>query len=279
MVTYSELFQYTLILICLVGTIAVFLNIKEGAVDMLGERLYIESLAFTNEKSSEDKYPYSLPAFKYLSEMTFKKRVAFFVGENGMGKSTLLEAIAVRVGFNPEGGSKNHLFSTKNSHSHLYKSMKLARGPYREKDGFFLRAESVYNLATNIDDLDDGSNEILAAYGDISLHEQSHGESFLAIMKHRCFGRGLYIFDEPEAALSPINQMALLCRMKELVDDDSQFIIATHSPIIMAMPGAEIYLFTEDGIRTTAYQDTDHYLITKQFLNNTDGMLENLFQS
>jgi len=235
---------------------------------------YIEKVVL---QKHGDQYPYNLPVFQNLASLYFAAPVTFFVGENGIGKSTLLEAMALCAGFNPEGGSKHHNFSTMDTHSELHNAIRLIRGPYRERDGFFLRAEGVYNLATNLDEMDEGTGEILAAYGGQSLHTQSHGESFLSILQNRCRGRGLYLLDEPEAALSPTSQMALLCRMKELVEQQSQFVIATHSPILMTFPGAQIFVFSEEGIHETPYQETEHYLLTKKFLNHTDQMLRMLF--
>jgi len=182
-------------------------------------------------------YPFHLPAVRTLDRLTFQKPVTFLVGENGTGKSTLLEGIAAAWGFNPEGGTLNFSFNTRSSHSSLYEYFRIARGVRRPKDGFFLRAESYYNVASYIDELDEQPSfgpPIKNSYGGKSLHEQSHGESFFAAFVHRFGGRGLYILDEPEAALSPLRQMSLLVRMHELVQQDSQFIIATHSPILMS---------------------------------------------
>jgi predicted ATPase len=194
------------------------------------------------------------------------------VGENGSGKSTLLEAIAAAWGFNPEGGSRNFLFATQPSHSPLHVHLRLIRNPGRPSDGFFLRAESFYNVATEVDRL-----EMKSAYGGTSLHEQSHGESFLAVFMDRFFGGGLYLLDEPEAALSPSRQLSVLLRIHDLVRQRSQFIIATHSPILMAYPGAEILQLDENGIREVAYEETDHYVITREFLNAPERMLSELF--
>jgi predicted ATPase len=190
-------------------------------------------------------YPFCLPAVKTLDILPLHPNVTFFVGENGTGKSTLLEAIAICWGFNPEGGTNNFRFSSHASHSDLWKYIRLVREAQRPLDGFFLRAESFYNVATYIDEL-----EIINSYGGRSLHEQSHGESFFAAFMNRFSGQGLYILDEPEAALSPLRQMALLSRIHELVKANSQFIIATHSPIIMAYPDSLIYQLSEDCFET-----------------------------
>lgn len=224
----------------------------------------------------DDSYLSGLPIVKYLQEkgqLSFHKPVTFFVGENGTGKSTLIEAIAICAGFNTEGGSKNFNFATKNTTSRLHEYMTVAKSAY-EKDGFFLRAESFYNFASQVEDLDLN----LDGYGGKSLHEQSHGESFLALVQNRFRGNGLYILDEPEAALSPSRQMTLLVEINRLVKENSQFIIATHSPILLAFPEAEIYQTTENGIEHVAYEECAHYQLTKEFLNNPQRMLKYLFE-
>lgn len=211
--------------------------------------------------------------------LEFLSRITFFVGENGTGKSTLLEAIAVAYGFNPEGGSKNYRFATSESHSGLWENLTLVKHRF-PKDGFFLRAESFYNVASYIDELDAepaATAPLIASYGGRSLHRQSHGESFMSLIENRFGGHGLYLLDEPEAALSPMRLFALLAEMKRLVDLDSQLIIATHSPILLAFPGAEILEFSEDGIRKIAYRDTEHYQTTLRFLENPDKMLRAIF--
>lgn len=228
------------------------------------------------------RYPFALPAVRSLERLAFHPKVTFIVGENGMGKSTLMEAIAVAWGFNPEGGTRNFAFSTRASHSELHEYIRLARGAHKPKDGFFFRAESYYNVATNIEELDREpapGPPIIKSFGGIPLHEMSHGESFFAAFTHRFRGQGLYILDEPEAALSPFRQMAMLSRMHELVGRNSQFIISTHSPILMAYPDALIYSLTESGIKTAAWEETDHYIIMKEFLNHKEKMLDELFGS
>jgi predicted ATPase len=226
------------------------------------------------------QYPFNLPAVRSFSRLSFHPAVTYLIGENGTGKSTLLEAIAVAWGFNPEGGSKNFNFRTHNSHSHLCDYMMLGCSHVRPYDGYFLRAESFYNVASEIDRLDEeGSGpRIIDSYGGVSLHEQSHGESFFALMVNRFRPDGLYILDEPEAALSPSRQMSILGRIHHLAKQNSQFIIATHSPIIMAYPNARIYHLSEEGIKTVQYEETEHYFVTREFLNNRERMLKILME-
>lgn len=229
---------------------------------------------------SFDRYPFSLPALRNLEFLKLHPAMTFLVGENGTGKSTLLEAIAVAWGFNAEGGSRNFRFSTRDSHSELHKYLRLSKGIRRPKDGFFLRAESFFNVATEIEKLDaepEGA-PIGPAYGDRGLHEQSHGESFLALLLHRFRGEGLYLLDEPEVALSPQRQLAVLSRLHDLVRQKSQFIIATHSPILMAYPDAIIYAISSDGVRQVDYYETEHYQVTHNFLTNPRRMLEILLE-
>lgn len=233
---------------------------------------------FLRRPVARDSYLSRLPAVRALAErgeagLTFSTPVTFLVGENGTGKSTLLEAIAVACGFNAEGGTRNFNFSTRDTHSPLWEAITVARTDY-PRDGFFLRAESFYNMATYIDTMPD----LTPSYGGVSLHEQSHGESFLALMEHRFGGRGLYLLDEPEAALSPTRMMSLLVVLHHLVEEHSQFVIATHSPILMAYPGARIYQLSQQGIEPVAYRDTEHYQITRRFLEAPERMLELLFE-
>lgn len=195
------------------------------------------------------EFPFSIPVVRNFEKLEFHPAVTFLIGENGAGKSTLLEAIAIAWGFNPEGGSKNFNFATRETHSQLSEYLRLGKGIKRPKDGYFLRAESFYNVASQIDSLDEspGGPPIKSFYGGKSLHNQSHGESFFTLLTERFGGKGLYILDEPEAALSPTRQMAMLTRMHDLVLDKSQFIIATHSPIIMAYPNAQIFSVSQKG--------------------------------
>lgn len=246
--------------------------------------LYVRG--FSIESSFEEEYLNNIPALCSLKQFAFKEPVTFFVGENGSGKSTLLEAIAVSCGFNPEGGTRNFNFSTSSTHSTLYHNMKIIRNPKFPSDGFFLRAESFYNVASEIDRLDKigiggishGHDFIRQNYGGKSLHEQSHGESFLALAINRFHGNSLFILDEPEAALSPSRQMSLLAQIHSLVKLDSQFIIATYSPILMAYPNAQIIVLDETGANPIPYKETEHYLLTKRFLNKPEAMLHYLFE-
>ena len=241
---------------------------------------YLISLSLCRDKvPSFADYPYCLPVIRNLTSIEFHPHVTFIVGENGTGKSTLLEAIAVASGFNPEGGSRNFNFSTRASHSPLHEVLNLSKGIKRPRDGFFLRAESFFNVATEIERLDSEPSPappIINSYGGHSLHEQSHGESFFTLVTKRFGGNGLYLLDEPEAALSPSRQLALLARLHQLVKMNSQFIIATHSPILMAYPDATIYSLTEQAITKVRYTDTEHYAVTREFLNRHETMLKDL---
>ena len=247
---------------------------------MLNDKPYLIEVATKRDQvPTWNQYPYSIPAVRELHGLKFHPDVTFIIGENGCGKSTLLEAIAVAWGFNPEGGTVNLRFSTRASHSDLHKHLRLTRSFRRPRDGFFLRAESFFNVASDIEQLDVAPSfgpPLINSYGGRSLHEQSHGESFLALLLHRFGGNGLYILDEPEAALSPNRQLSALCRIHELVLKKSQFIISTHSPILMAYPGAKIVLLSESGFKEVRYQDTEHYYVTKEFLDNPERMLKEL---
>ena len=237
---------------------------------------YLRSILL-RESPQRDLYLRDIPAVRQLmggQPMEFSKPVTVFVGENGTGKSTILEAIAVAMGFNAEGGGREHRFATQDSHSELWQLLTTVKNGFPE-DGFFLRAESFYNTSSYIDQ----SGSRLGRYGYRQLHSRSHGEAFLALVQNRFEGRGLYLLDEPEAALSPQRLLSLLVAIHDLVALDSQFIIATHSPIVMAFPGAEIKLFDETGVHTRDYRDTEHYRITKQFINDPERMLNYLFEA
>jgi predicted ATPase len=250
-------------------------------VSILSEHYVLEIKLRRDKVPSFDRYPFSLPAISHLDSLKLHPRVTLIVGENGSGKSTLLEAVAVAFGLNPEGGTKNFRFGTRASHSSLNECLRLIKSAQRARDSFFLRAESFFNVATEIEKLDEEpapAPPIIDSYGGRSLHEQSHGESFFALMNHRFGGKGFYVLDEPEAALSPTRQLAMLRRMHELVLDRSQFLIATHSPILMAYPDAWIFQITPDGLRRVELKDTEHYVVAKRFLNDPDGEVARLLR-
>ena len=241
---------------------------------------YLDSVTIENINNNED-YPFNVTSIKNLKHIDFHPQVTFLIGENGSGKSTLLEAIAVHLGFNPEGGSRNFNFSTKSSHSELHSFLKIKKGLKLPKDNYFFRAESFYNVATAIEHLDEEAERyggygkpIKSFFGGQSLHEQSHGESFFTLLTKRFIGNGLYLFDEPEAALSPTRQLSMLTRLHDLCGQNSQFIIASHSPILLSYPNADIYQISEVGINKVYYEETEHYQTTKNFLNNHRKMLE-----
>lgn len=239
----------------------------------LNEKPYLRSIELKRDNiESFSSYPFCIPSIAEFDHIDFHGDVTFFVGENGSGKSTLLEAIAVSLGFNPEGGNKNTYFSTNENHSELSKYIKTIKGFKKPSDWYFLRAESFYNLASYMET--DGRAAYLGSYGGKSLHKQSHGESFMATLINKLRGNGLYLMDEPEAALSPTRQMAALSAIHQLVEEKSQFIIATHSPILLAYPRAKIYQFSSAGISEVEYTNTEHYEVTKEFLNNHEKMLE-----
>ena len=213
-------------------------------------------------------YPFTIPAIRELGVLRLHPRVTYFVGENGSGKSTIVEAIAVAMGLNAEGGTQNFNFATRSSESSLGRALRVARTVSRPRTTFFLRAESYFNLATNIEVLDRGpapGPRVIDSYGGRSLHEQSHGESFMSLLEHRFGPGGFYVLDEPEAALSPARQLDALARVHELVADGSQLVIATHSPILLSFPDAAIYELDGDGIHPTRYEDTATVRVTRDF--------------
>jgi len=227
------------------------------------------------------KYPFAIPAIRHLERLDFHSQVTLFVGENGSGKSTLIEAIAVAAGFNAEGGSKNFNFATRRSESDLHRYLRLVRGVRRPRTGYFLRAESFFNVATNIERLDTDfafTPPVIMSYGGQSLHERSHGESFMALVTERFGPNGLYLLDEPEAALSPQRQLALLTLIHGLVQQHCQFVISTHSPLLLAYPGAHIYNLSDTGIETLRYEDTEHYTLTRDFLVHRERYLRRLLR-
>jgi len=242
---------------------------------------FLRAFEVTAPRSDRRGYPLDLAAVRNVDSLALDPRMTIFVGENGSGKSTLVEGLAVAAGFNPEGGSTNFNFRTQDHLPELATHLRLIRNPTRPRTGFFLRAESFFNVATEIERLDfeqiglPGAS-IGGGYGEKKLHEVSHGESFLALAMNR-FGRGgLYILDEPEAAMSPMGCFALVRRFNELANEGSQFIIATHSPIVMSFPGALIYLLTDNGPKQVAWEDLDHVRILREFLNDPAIVLRTL---
>ena len=235
-------------------------------------RLFLRGLLIDWDRIGANSYLRQIPALSGLEELHFSAPVTFFVGENGSGKSTLLEAVAVSCGFNPEGGTRNYRFSTYDSHSELCGAVRLIRGARREKGGYFLRAESFYNVATAEEEYSRGPGGVPQEF-----HFKSHGESFLALVQRNFRGDGLYLLDEPEAALSPQRQLALMAEIRRCTDAGAQFLIATHAPILLGFPGAEILSFDEGRIHPCAYEDTESYQVTKMFLDRREQMLRELF--
>jgi predicted ATPase len=219
------------------------------------------------------EYPLNIPAVRDLSTIKFHPNVTFFVGENGSGKSTVLEAIALALGFGAEGGTKNVQLKTVESVSPLHEAIRLAKGLPQPRDGYFLRAESFFNVASYMDEV--GYTD---SYGG-SLHTRSHGEAFMAVLVNKLRGDGIYLLDEPEAALSPNRQMAALRAIHQLVEAHSQLVIATHSPILLAYPHAKIIHFDSAGVSEVAYEDTEHFVITRDFLNHHEQRVKSLLDT
>ena len=234
--------------------------------------LFIQTIDIRKQESKS--YIWQIPVIQKFQKLQLTTPVTFFVGENGTGKSTLLEAIAVAFGLNPEGGSRNFQFSSRDSHSGLADAMVLGKSGLKVKDSFFLRAESFYNVASYVDEVMEGNH---SEYGGRSLHEQSHGESFLNLALNRFRGNGVYLLDEPEAALSPQRLLSLMIVIHELAQQGSQFIIATHSPILLALPHAAIFEFS-DSIREITYEESEVYQLTSLFINHREQVLHQLFQ-
>lgn len=231
---------------------------------------FIQSVLFDWDKISDESYLTNIDALYMVKKIDFVKPITLFVGENGSGKSTLLEAIAVAHGFNPEGGTKNYCFSTHDTHSELCNAITIAKGYRKEKWGYFLRAESFYNVATQEEEYAD------FAHPSEEYHNRSHGESFLKMVQNNIQPNGLYFLDEPEAALSPQRQLTLLAEIYRCASDGAQFIIATHSPILLGIPNAEIFSFDNGKIHTCRYEETESYKVTELFINNRKRLLENL---
>ncbi len=233
---------------------------------------FIQGLSIDWSKIDSHSYLRKIEALKKMERLDFTNPITFFVGENGSGKSTLLEAIAISYGFNPEGGTKNYRFSTYDSHSDLCNAMRLSKGYRSAKWGYFLRAESFYNVATQEEEYAD------IAHPSEHFHEKSHGESFLALAQNQLRPNGVYIFDEPEAALSPQRQLTLLMEIYQCAKQGSQFIIVTHSPILLGIPGAEILTFDDGPLHACSYEETDSYQVTEMFINNRDVLLSRLLE-
>ena len=231
---------------------------------------FIQSVLFDWDKISDESYLTRIEPLYRVKKIDFVKPITLFVGENGSGKSTLLEAIAVAHGFNPEGGTKNYCFSTHDTHSELCNAITIAKGYRKEKWGYFLRAESFYNVATQEEEYAD------FAHPSEEYHNRSHGESFLKMVQNNIQPNGLYFLDEPEAALSPQRQLTLLAEIYRCASDGAQFIIATHSPILLGIPNAEIFSFDNGKIHTCRYEETESYKVTELFINNRKRLLENL---
>lgn len=232
---------------------------------------FLRRITSLEDKFDRSRFPFNIPVFYGGIDIELETRVTFLVGENGSGKSTLLEALAECCGFNPEGGNRDHCRENFEERSALARATRLSWFP-KTTEGFFMRAESFYNFASYIETVSD-----LRAYGGKSLHQQSHGESFLSLFENR-FEHGLYIIDEPEAALSPQRQLTFMRIIHNLESDGhAQFIIATHSPILLSYPGAKLISFDENHLQEIEYKDTEHYQLTRDFLNNPRRYFRYLF--
>lgn len=242
---------------------------------------FLRSARIKEEAVLPTGYPFDLPTIGKAFSMEFPQNVTFLVGENGSGKSTVLEGLAIACGFNPAGGSRNDLYASHKTESTLADALRLSWSK-KMNNGFFLRAESFFNFATHLDEEKElaRQNPILgdpyASYGGGSLHHMSHGESFLTLLKNR-FNQGIFFLDEPEAALSPTRQLAFLALLHDKESTGAcQFVIATHSPILLAYEPATIYHFGASGIAATEYKDTEHYRVTKDFLDAPELYVKNL---
>jgi predicted ATPase len=214
------------------------------------------------------EYPFCIPAIMALERLEFDPAVTFLVGENGSGKSTLIEAIAIKAGYNAEGGTKNFTSANRPSESDLHEHLWLARGARREKAGFFLRAETMFNVFT---EAERGGYSSWAA-----LHEKSHGEAFLWVAMHKFRDKGLYILDEPESALSFDSCLSLLAILSDLVANGSQILLATHSPVLAALPNATLLQLSGSGIEPVDYDDADLVTSWRTFLAAPQRYLRHL---
>lgn len=250
-------------------------KVKKGG--NLVDNLFIKQVRLVKDLQESMEYPFSIPVIQEFDSLRFEKPVSFLIGENGVGKSTFIEALAVALGMNAEGGTENFQFQTMSTHSELYQYMKVGKGIRKPQTKFFLRAESFYNVASEIDEIGKEDSRMYIAYGGKSLHQCSHGESFMQLMMNRFSGNGLYILDEPEAALSPSRQLALLVLIDDLVKAGSQFIVSTHSPILLSYKDAMIYDLNHH-FQKTSFKDTDIYQLYKLILDNPEGMQYHLFK-
>lgn len=240
----------------------------------MNENIYLKKVKRrAGAQWNTSEYPFCIPVIAGFTELEFTKSVTYIVGDNGSGKSTLLEAIAMLFGMNPEGGSKNFNFHTVETHSSLSDSLRAARASLNYNDTFFFRAESFYNVNSEIERL---GRDSIACYGGKSLHQLSHGEGFMALIKHRLSGRGIYIFDEPEAALSFQNQLAFLCWIKQTVAQGAQIIISTHSPVVLSYPDASIFEIEDGRLVAKQYQECNVYRNLMAFMTNREGCLNEL---
>ena len=243
----------------------------------LDSNLIDKKISLDRDKiESFDKYPFNIEVVKNFTELNFDSQVTFFVGENGIGKSTFIEAIAVALGLPAEGGTENFRYETNNTTSELSEYLRIA-SYNKAKMKFFLRAESFYNFSSEVERLvkEDHFYTLYGSYGG-NLHECSHGESFIKLVQNRFTDHGLYILDEPEAALSPQRQLSLLCLIDQLVKEGSQFIIATHSPILISYRDGKI-LDLNNNFREVKYEDTDIYSLYRMYLDDAEGMQHRLF--
>jgi len=234
--------------------------------------LFVKGLRINWDNIERNSYLRNIRTIAGINSLTFDSPITFFVGENGSGKSTLLEAMAVAYGFNPEGGTVNYSFSTYDSHSELCNAVTLAKSFNKVHSGYYLRAESFYNVATMEEEYSEGS------WNPLHLHQKSHGESFLTIINEYFKSNGLFFLDEPEAALSPQRQMTLLLKIAETAKKNSQFFIVTHSPVLLTLPGAEILSFDNGNLHKIKYEDTESYRITEMFINHREQILKRLLE-